>query len=79
MGVKSVIATFSLCILFNVILPSGDQGSDMYLLYNVLTFQLGVSLELSGCRSCYTKTESEIYYPKLEIKDTDYCKNLCML
>ena len=78
MGVGSVIATFVMCIIFNIILPSGDQGSDIYLLYNVLTFQLGVTTELSGCRACYGKTESEIYFPKVELKDKDDCNNLCV-
>ena len=77
MGVGSVIATFVMCILFNIILPSGDQGSDIYLMYNVLTFQLGVSLELSGCRACYRKTESEIH-ANITIEEHQKCGHVCL-
>ena len=78
MGVGSVIGTFVMCILFNIILPSGDQGSDIYLMYNVLTFQLGVSVELSGCRACYGKNENEIYDSKIQFIEQKNCNNLCI-
>jgi hypothetical protein len=73
-----VISTIVISVLFNVLLPSGDQGSDLYLMYNTLTFQLGVSLELSGCTACYAKTESEVYYPKNNIEEHQKCGNLCL-
>ena len=78
MGVGSVIATFVTCILFNIILPSGDQGSDVYLMYNVITFKLGVTRELSGCRACYGKTEREIYYPNIKINEKNDCNGVCI-
>ena len=56
----SVIATFTTSIVFFVILPSLDIGSDIYLMFTTLTFA-GNSLFLSGCRSCYFKTIDEVY------------------
>ena len=63
MGIASVITTFIMCILFNIFLPTGDVGSDINLMYQALTFNLGDSIELLGCKSCYHKTENEVYYP----------------
>lgn len=60
MGVGSVIATFVMCILFNIILPTGDVGSDIYLMYQTLTFDLGESVEITGCKSCYHKSEKDV-------------------
>ena len=62
MGIASVVSTFVMCILFNIFLPTGDVGSDVNLMYLTLTFNLGESLELSGCRACYHKTENEVYF-----------------
>ena len=73
MGVGSVIATFVMCILFNIILPTGDVGSDLNLMYLALTFDLGDSTVLEGCKSCYYKTENEVYHPKKNLNDND-CK-----
>ena len=73
MGVGSVIATFVMCILFNIILPTGDVGSDLNLMYLALTFNLGDTLELAGCKSCYHKTENDVYYPKENLNDNE-CK-----
>ena len=64
MGLKSVIATFVMCILFNIILPTGDVLSDLDLMRLALTFNLGDSLELEGCKSCYYKTINEVYRSK---------------
>ena len=61
MGVGSVVLTFVMCILFNVLLPTGDIGSDMYLMRNTLMFNLGRSVELSGCKACYYKSEDDVY------------------
>ena len=65
--------TFLTCILFNVLLPSGDIGSDLDLMYRALTFDLGTSLELEGCKSCYHKTKNEVYYPEIGFT-TNHCK-----
>ena len=73
MGVGSVIATFVMCILFNIILPTGDVGSDIKLMYSALTFDLGDSSELEGCKSCYYKTDNELYHPKKHLNE-DECK-----
>ena len=71
MGVLSVIHIFVMCLVFNVFLPSTDIGSDIYLMKNTLTFQLGNSLELGGCKSCYRKTESEVYLSKNMVENED--------
>ena len=73
MGVGSVIATFVMCFLFNIILPTGDVGSDIKLMYSSLTFNLGESLQLEGCKSCYHKSEKEVYYPEEDFSDKE-CK-----
>ena len=73
MGVGSVIATFVMCFLFNIILPTGDVGSDIKLMYSSLTFNLGESLQLEGCKSCYHKSEKEVYYPEEDFSDNE-CK-----
>ena len=62
MGFTTVIITFIMSILFNVFLPTGDIGSDLNLMYQVLNYDLGESLELQGCKACYHKTEKEVYY-----------------
>lgn len=64
MAIASVIITFLMCILFNIFLPTGDVGSDLNLIYQTLTFNLGDSIELSGCKSCYHKSENDVYYPQ---------------
>ena len=73
MGLGSVIATFVMCILFDIILPTGDVLSDLDLMRLTLTFNLGSSIELEGCKSCYYKTEKEVYHPKKNSNDNE-CK-----
>ena len=73
MGVGSVVATFVMCILFNILLPTGDVGSDINLMYLALTFDLGDTVELEGCKSCYFKTEKEVYHPEVNLNDNE-CK-----
>ena len=73
MSLGSVISTFVMCILFNIMLPSGDVGSDINLMYQTLKFDLGDSLELEGCKSCYRKTEREVYYPDKKLT-SNACK-----
>ena len=74
MGLGSVIATFVMCIIFNILLPSGDQFSDINLMYKTMTFDLGNSIELEGCKSCYHKTEKEVYFPEKELLSNS-CKS----
>ena len=69
MSLVSVVNTFVMCILFNIILPSGDVGSDIKLMHQALTFDLGDSLLLEGCMMCYHKTEKEVYYPDINLAD----------
>ena len=73
MGLACVVSTFVMCILFNIILPTGDVQSDLRLMYQALTFDLGDSLELEGCKSCYYKTEKEVFYPKRDLNNNS-CK-----
>ena len=73
MSLFCVVSTFVMCILFNIILPSGDVGSDLNLMYQTLNFDLGDSLELEGCKSCYHKTEKDVYYSEKELTSNE-CK-----
>ena len=75
MALGSVVTTFFICIIFNMLLPSGDVGSDVYLMYTTLTFNLGIGLKLLGCKLCYFKTEDDIYYNtrKFEHKNCNWC------
>ena len=61
MGVATVVASFVMCFFFNIILPSADEYSDVYLLKNTLTFNLGDSLQLSGCKVCHGVSEDLLY------------------
>ena len=56
----SILVVFVSSILFNVILPTGDVYSDVGLMVKTLQFDLGDTLELAGCRSCYGKDEDEL-------------------
>ena len=60
MGVGSVITTFIMCILFNIILPTGDVWSDLNLMYLTLTFNLG-DCYLDSLHIMYTRM-LELYY-----------------
>ena len=71
MAFAFVIVIFAMSILFNVFLPSGDVYSDFGLMINILTFNIGDSLELASCRSCYGKTEDEVY--KLKNRSCEQC------
>ena len=62
MGVKVI---FVMSIVFGVILPNSDVGLDILLMINTLTFNIGNTLELSGCKICY-KTNKEVYRKKKE-------------
>ena len=76
MSLGSVITTFVMCILFNILLPTGDVGSDLNLLYQTYTFNLGDSFELEGCKSCYHKSDKEVYHPEKDLT-SNKCK-ICL-
>ena len=59
-----LIASFVMCILFNILLNSFDHYSDVTLAYESMNFDLGNSLLLSGCRVCHGKSASDIYNVK---------------
>ena len=61
MGLVSVALIFSISILFNVILPTGDVYSDVALMVNTITFNVASTLEISGCRVCHGRDEAEVY------------------
>ena len=64
MGVASVIVSFAVCIFFNVGLNSFDVYSDITLAYNTLTFNLGESLLLTGCKVCSGKEDKDVFEVK---------------
>ena len=72
MGLTSVVSIFATCILFNIILPTSDVGTDLDLMYQTVSFNMGDSLELDGCKFCYRKTEKDVYHPT-----KDRAKNHC--
>ena len=53
----SVIVTFLMVITFSILLPTGDQVSDIYFWYNTVNF-VGNGPELFGCRACFRKKEN---------------------
>ena len=61
MAVTAVIIIFIVSILGNVLLPSGDIYSDVNLTFKTLTFKLGESTLLQGCKICHDKTEDDVY------------------
>ena len=64
MGIASVIVSFAVCIFFNVGLNSFDVYSDITLAYNTLTFNLGDSLLLTGCKVCMGKEDKDVFSVK---------------
>lgn len=61
MGYIAVIISFSVCLFFNVFLNSFDVYSDTILSFNTMTYRLGDSLLLSGCRVCHKKEDSDVF------------------
>ena len=61
MSKASVVVSFVVCIIFNIFLNSFDVYSDTALAYNALTFNLGDSLLLSGCRACHGKDNIDVF------------------
>ena len=70
MALFTVIRTFVLSIIFDMILPSGDVYSDITMMYQTWTFRNTESLELEGCKSCYLKTVEDLVPSK---KDCTFC------
>ena len=66
MAVITIVRIFVLTIFFNTILPTGDVYSDILLMFQTLTFQNTESLEMFGCRSCFGKSEEDLYPNKNE-------------
>ena len=62
MALLSVIRIFVMAIFFNMFLPSGDIYSDIFLMLQTWNFNNIDSLEMSGCRACYGKTEHDLYH-----------------
>ena len=55
-----VVVTFLIIIVFSILLPSGDQGSDIYFWYSTVNF-VGNGEMLFGCRDCFRMIRSDIY------------------
>ena len=66
MGHFTVVRIFVLTVFFNTILPTGDVFSDIVLIFQTWTFQNTDSLEMIGCRSCFRKSEEDLYPNKNE-------------
>ena len=64
MGLITVIVSFVVCLSLNVGLNTFDVYSDITLSFNTLTFNLGDSLLLSGCKSCSGKEDKEVFTVK---------------
>jgi hypothetical protein len=65
----NILVTFAVSIIFGLYLPTFDSGSDVFLMYNTITFNLGNTIELAGCRACFG------YSPHLnQSKHSSSCK-----
>ena len=71
MGYATVIVSFIVCLSFNVFLNPFDVYSDISLTFNTLTFNLGDSILLSGCRFCHGKEDKDIF--KYKNKSCQQC------
>ena len=56
----SVLFIFLIAIVSSILLPSGDQISDIYLWYNTVNFY-GNGRELFGCRACFRRERSDLH------------------
>ena len=70
MALFTVIRTFVVAIIFNMILPSGDVYSDIAMMYQTWTFRNTESLALFGCIACYGKKVEDLVPLK---KDCTLC------
>ena len=64
MGIATVIVSFVSCLFLNVFLNSFDVYSDITLTIKTLTFNLGDTLLLTGCKICHNKEYEDIYNPR---------------
>ena len=64
MGLVTVIVSFVVCLSLNVGLNTFDVYSDITLSFNTLTFNLGDSVLLSGCKSCSGKEDKDVFEVK---------------
>ena len=71
MGLATIIVSFLFCIVFNIFLNSFDVYSDIALAINTLTFNLGDSILLSGCKVCHGKVGKDIF--SLKNKSCQFC------
>ena len=74
MGLFTVVRIFTLTIFFNTILPTGDVYSDLLLMFQTWNFQNTESIEMTGCRACFGKSEEDLY-PTLNDCETCLTKN----
>ena len=70
--------TFLVSLLFGILLPTVDIGSDVYLLYETLTF-VGESIAKGGCRVCYGISQEgiETNVPNPHNENASQC-NVCI-
>ena len=61
MGLRTVILSFVVSIIFRIFLNTFDVYSDIALSTNTLTFNLGDSVLLSGCKVCHGREDKEIF------------------
>ena len=61
MSKATVVLSFLVCFTYNICLNSFDVYSDTALAYNALTFNLGSSILLSGCRMCHGKENKDVF------------------
>ena len=59
MGCKSLTPTFAMSIIFGILLPTFDVGTDFWSMANTLNFY-GDGLFLAGCRSCFGKSIEDL-------------------
>ena len=64
MSLATVIVSFLVCLSLNVFLNSFDVISDIILSYQTLTFNLGDSILLSGCKVCTGKEDNDVFSVK---------------
>ena len=61
MALRTVILSFVISIVFRIFLNTFDVYSDIALSTNTLTFNLGDSVLLSGCKVCHRREDKEIF------------------
>ena len=69
MGLFTIFRIFTLAILFNLCLPTGDIYSDIGLMVQTIKFKNSDTYEMLGCRACYGKEEAEMKRIKFRLVD----------